>query len=34
VRRALASGGGAASFVGGFPKMGSDFVQGTEPNIP
>jgi len=32
VRRALASGGGAASFVGGFPKMGSDFVQGVEPN--
>ena len=31
-RRAVASGGGAVSFVGGFPKMGSDFVQGTEPN--
>ena len=31
-RRALASGGGAASFVGGFPKMRSDFVQGVEPN--
>jgi len=30
--RALASGGGAASFVGSFPKMGSDFVQGMEPN--
>ena len=30
--RALASGGGAASFVGGFPKMRSDFVQGVEPN--
>ena len=30
--RALASGGGAASFVGGLLKMGSDFVQGTEPN--
>ena len=29
-RRALASGGGAASFVGGFPKMRSDFVQGVE----
>jgi len=28
--RALASGGGAASFVGGLPKMGSDFVQGME----
>ncbi|OGH50254.1 MAG: hypothetical protein A3H17_00740 [Candidatus Levybacteria bacterium RIFCSPLOWO2_12_FULL_37_14] len=32
VRRALGSGGGAASFVGGFPKMRSDFVQGVEPN--
>ena len=31
-RRALGSGGGAASFVGGFPKMRSDFVQGVEPN--
>jgi len=31
VRRASASGGGAASFVGGFPKMRSDFVQGVEP---
>ena len=31
VRRALGSGGGAASFVGGFPKMRSDFVQGVEP---
>ena len=30
--RALASGGGAASFFGGFPKMRSDFVQGVEPN--
>ena len=30
--RALASGGGVASFVGGFPKMRSDFVQGVEPN--
>ncbi|MBI2610132.1 hypothetical protein HYW53_03060 [Candidatus Giovannonibacteria bacterium] len=30
--RALASGGGAASFVGGFLKMRSDFVQGMEPN--
>src|SRR3989344_4694461 len=30
VRRALGSGGGAASFVGGFPKMRSDFVQGVE----
>ena len=30
--RALASGGGAASFVGGLPKMRSDFVQGVEPN--
>ena len=29
--RALASGGGAASFVGGLPEMGSDFVQGVEP---
>jgi len=28
--RALASGGGAASFVGGLPKMRSDFVQGVE----
>src|SRR3989344_3405843 len=25
--RVVASGGGAASFVGGFSKMGSDFVQ-------
>jgi len=32
VRRMSASGGGAASFVGGFPKMRSDFVQGVEPN--
>lgn len=24
--RAVASGGGLASFVGSFPKMGSDFV--------
>ena len=32
VRRALASGGGAASFVRGRLKMGSDFVQGVEPN--
>ena len=32
VRRVSASGGGAASFVGGFPKMRSDFVQGVEPN--
>ena len=31
-RRALTSGGGAASFFGGFPKMRSDFVQGVEPN--
>ena len=31
VWRALASGGGVASFVGGFPKMRSDFVQGVEP---
>ena len=31
LRRALVSGGGAASFVGGFPKMRSDFVQGVEP---
>jgi len=31
--RALASGGGAASFVGGFPKMGSDFVQVMEQVI-
>ncbi len=30
--RALASGGGAASFVGGLPEMRSDFVQGTEPD--
>jgi len=30
--RVVASGGGAASFVGGFPKMRSDFVQGVEPN--
>ncbi len=30
-RRALASGGGAASFVGVRLKIGSDFVQGTEP---
>jgi hypothetical protein len=30
VRRVVASGGGAASFVGGFPKMRSDFVQGME----
>jgi len=30
--RALASGGGAASFVGGLPEMRSDFVQGVEPN--
>ena len=30
-RRASASGGGAASFVGSFPKMRSDFVQGAEP---
>jgi hypothetical protein len=30
--RALASGGGAASFVGGLPKMRSDFVQGMEPD--
>ena len=29
--RALASGGGAASFVGGLPEMRSDFVQGVEP---
>jgi len=28
--QALASGGGAASFVGVFPKMRSDFVQGVE----
>ena len=28
--RVVASGGGLASFVGGFPKMGSDFVQGME----
>ena len=32
VRRVVASGGGAASFVGGFPKMRSDFVQGVEPD--
>ena len=31
VRRALGSGGGAASFVGGRLKIGSDFVQGVEP---
>src|SRR3989338_2940872 len=31
--RVSASGGGAASFVGGFPKMRSDFVQGVEPNL-
>src|SRR3989344_1094321 len=30
--RVPASGGGVASFVGGFPKMRSDFVQGVEPN--
>ena len=30
VRRMSASGGGAASFVGGFPKMRSDFVQGVD----
>ena len=29
--RALASGGGAASFVGGLPEMRSDFVQDMEP---
>jgi len=29
--RVVASGGGAASFVGCFPKMRSDFVQGVEP---
>ena len=28
--RALASGGGAASFVGSLPEMRSDFVQGAE----
>ena len=28
--RVVASGGGAASFVGGFPKMRSDFVQGVD----
>ena len=28
--RVVASGGGAASFFGGFPKMRSDFVQGVE----
>ena len=33
VWRVSASGGGAASFVGGFPKMRSDFVQGVEPNL-
>ena len=32
-RRALGSGGGAASFVGGFPKMRSNFVQGVEPRV-
>ena len=31
VGRGVASGGGAASFVGGFPKVRSDFVQGVEP---
>ncbi|TAL49271.1 hypothetical protein EPN83_01900 [Patescibacteria group bacterium] len=30
--RASARGGGAASFIGGLPEMGSDFVQGMEPN--
>jgi len=30
--RALASGGGAASFVGSLPEMRSDFVQGMELN--
>jgi len=30
--RVPASGGGVASFVGGFPKMRSDFVQGVEPD--
>jgi len=29
--RVSASGGGLASFVGCFPKMRSDFVQGVEP---
>jgi len=29
--RVVASGGGAASFVGGRLKMRSDFVQGVEP---
>jgi len=33
VRRALASGGGAASFIGGRLKMRSDFVQGVEAAI-
>src|SRR3989338_6016022 len=32
VRRVSASGGGAASFVGGFSKMRSAFVQGVEPS--
>src|SRR3989344_838968 len=31
VRRVSTSGGGAASFVGGFPKMRSDFVVQREP---
>ena len=31
--RALASGGGAASFVGSFPKMCSYFVQGMEQSL-
>ncbi|OGE94768.1 MAG: hypothetical protein A3B10_02315 [Candidatus Doudnabacteria bacterium RIFCSPLOWO2_01_FULL_44_21] len=31
-RAGLRHGGGAASFVGGFPKMRSDFVQGVEPD--
>ena len=31
--RVVASGGGLASFVGGFPKMRSDFVQGVEPVV-
>ena len=30
--RVVASGGGAASFVGGLPEMRSDFVQGMEPD--
>jgi len=30
VRRALASGGGAASFIGGRLEVSSDFVQGVE----